>query len=144
MAVERLRRGELNSALFSKTAIREQSKVNMVSVSVPTTWTMYARMYTCTYDTTQNVPSEIIAGKLVASGCTGGLLSIGSWAGNAESGTRGGQSKIPCGKRMYPNHLDRKYTPHTNALSRQYSFRCKSLTTLRSPLKTYLTHSGAA
>ena len=35
MAVERLRRGELNSALFSKTATRKQTKVNMVSASVP-------------------------------------------------------------------------------------------------------------
>jgi hypothetical protein len=34
-----VRRGELNSALFSKTATRKQTKVNMVSVSVHTTWT---------------------------------------------------------------------------------------------------------
>ena len=39
MAVERLRRRELNSALFSKTATRKQTKVNMVSVCVHTTLT---------------------------------------------------------------------------------------------------------
>ena len=34
MAVKRLRKGELNSALFSKTATRKQTKVNMVYTKV--------------------------------------------------------------------------------------------------------------
>ena len=34
MAVKRLRRGELNSALFSKTVTRKQTKDNMVCITL--------------------------------------------------------------------------------------------------------------